>query len=183
MILFFELAVLLLALRHDCQSCACSTNVHPKSSTNVFVPPQHQPPVPDLMPDWRDLLSCACGFEKERKTAREREWGKEVRRQDDASGTVVEAEELKKVEVCWWWFSDPILFSVPPSWFYFWAVSVSMHHILPGAKSIGNESLPVMSLLSLWFEYLCASPWPQQDSIKFDWSTLIHLLGLRKVKL
>lgn len=46
MILFSELAVLLLALNHDCQSCACSTNVHPKSSTNVFVPSQHQPPVP-----------------------------------------------------------------------------------------------------------------------------------------
>lgn len=28
---------------------------------------------------------------------------------------------------------------------------------------------------------VCASPWPQQ--VKFDWNTLIHLLGLRKVTL
>lgn len=37
MILFFELAVLLLALNHEWQPCARSTKVHPKSYTNIFV--------------------------------------------------------------------------------------------------------------------------------------------------
>lgn len=42
--LLLELAVLLLALNHDCQSCASSPTGEPKSSTNVFVSSQHTPP-------------------------------------------------------------------------------------------------------------------------------------------
>lgn len=48
--LFFELALLPLALSHDCQSFACSTNSHPKSSINVFISSQHQPPPASQFP-------------------------------------------------------------------------------------------------------------------------------------
>lgn len=56
----------------------------------MFLFPPSTPPQPplsscDLMPNWRDLLSCACGLEKEIETARKNDWRNEVRRKSDAS--------------------------------------------------------------------------------------------------
>lgn len=100
--LLLELAVLLLALNHDCQSCASSPTSEPKSSTNVFVSSQHTPPAATqfLWPhaQLRRLAFMRVGCRKQSRK-QDRETGEKQRGRVMRLMLWLEAEELEKVEV------------------------------------------------------------------------------------
>lgn len=78
--------MLLLASNHDCQSCASSTNVHPKSSTNVFVSSQHTPPTaPQFLWPHAKLKRFAfmCVWVGERNRDSKKEWLKEWSKEEE----------------------------------------------------------------------------------------------------
>lgn len=81
---------------------------------------------------------------------------------------------IRRWKFTWWWFSGlffslshPLFFS-QYSWHIIWC-QLYRTWITSGHVSV----LPLIKI------FMCQ--WPQKHSIKFEWNTLIHLLGLRKV--
>lgn len=150
--------------------------VHPKSSTNVFVSSQRQPPRAPPFLRLNTKLRRFCfhvrwrvgerngDSETDREKVRRQRWC--ICRWD------LKQRNLGRWRFYRWW--SFLFFS--PLGFYFLSCS---SHILPEAESIGNESLPVTGLLALWALCVLACD-PEQDGIKSDWKCVDSSTGAWK---